>query len=64
MLESQLMDISDFVNSKDGAPVQFDNGLPRVDGKYVPIYIKPLSERVKGDDKGLSWWFHFSSKVF
>ena len=35
MLENQLTDISDFVNSKDSAPIQFDHGLPRFDGKYV-----------------------------
>ena len=35
MLENLLADVSNFVNSKNGAPMQFDNGLPLVDGKYV-----------------------------
>ena len=37
MLENQLGDISDFVNSNKGAPINFDNGLPRVDGRCVEL---------------------------
>ena len=37
MLENYLGDISDFVNSEEGAPIQFQDGLPRVDGKYVKL---------------------------
>ena len=40
MLENLLADVSNFVNSKNGAPMQFDNGLPLVDGKYVKFPIK------------------------
>ena len=39
MLENLFGDISDFVNSEKGAPMQFHNGLPRVDGKYVKLYF-------------------------
>ena len=59
-----MADISEFVNSKDGVPMQFDNGLPRVDGKYVPICFKSLY-----DSEGnvslclwidfLFWWLFF-----
>ena len=34
MLENHLGDISDFVHSEKGAPIQFHDGLPRVDGRY------------------------------
>ena len=37
MLENYLGDISDFVNSENGAPIQFHDGLPRVDGMYVKL---------------------------
>ena len=40
MLENLLADVSNFVNSKNGAPMQFDNGLPLVDGKYVKFPIR------------------------
>ena len=39
MLENHFWDISNFVNSEKGAPIQFHNGLPRVDGKYVKLYF-------------------------
>ena len=37
MLENQLEDISNFVNSEKGAPIQFHDGVPRVDRKYVNL---------------------------